>query len=226
MKGKRRRSASSGLATTDLSPFDALDGEDELWLREVVQRANVQTLALSFSGRREIERSPVATYEVESGRWWAGRFIGEVSYRGRTLTITPRFGMPTLRRWLSRIWGIRLMTSTGSYVGGQVWLWELMARMWSDRLVAAAKHGLPRVRVEETHVGATVRGRLLVGQTAAKIRTGQQALVSRTRNRAIDPMIGGIILAAFDLLRRQLVHLGDPARWLTVRMADEPIRSA
>lgn len=220
MSTKRRGPASAGLSVEDLSPFEAMADEDAAWLRELVRRANTRTLALSFSERRrDVERSPVASYDAERGTWWAGRFVGEVTFQGRTLTIEPRFGMPALHRWLSRIWGIRLLSSTGSYAPGQVWLWELMARLWSDRLVLAAKHGVPRVRVDEVHVGPTVRGRLLVPQSAASLGTGAQTLVSRTRNRRVDPTIGGVLLGAYGLLRRQLSHLGDPTRWLTERGA-------
>lgn len=220
MKVKQKKPAVTTpnvLTARDLSPISPLSSADEEWLRELACKANTDTLALSFASEREVEQAPLLSYDGQSGTWWAGRFVGEISYKGRTLTILPRFGMPALRRWLSRIWGIRLVASVGAYKSGRIWLWELVARLWASRLVAAAKHGLPRVRVDEVHVGTTVRGRLLVRPTAAQLHTGERLLTSRTRSRQIDPWIGGILLGTYAHLRGQLGHLSEPKAWLSER---------
>ncbi len=216
MKGGANK-GSTGISATDLSPIEGMDRNDEDWLRELARNANSDTLSLSFVTQREVQQAPIVSYDSQTGIWWAGRFVGELTYQGRTLTILPRFGMPALRRWLSRIWGIRLLSSTGRYASGKIWLWELIARLWSDRIVVAAKHGLPCIRIDEVHSGSTVRGRLLVRQTAVNLHLGRQMLVSRTRIRRIDSRIGGVLLGAYDHLRQQLRDVAEPRLWLTDR---------
>lgn len=208
------------IETTDLTPIQNATEDVESWLREVARRANATSLALRLSPRDNENDEPVVFYDERTARWWAGRYIGEIRYQGRTLRIMPRFGMPQLQRWLSRIWGIRLLATKGRYEASRVWLWELLARLWESRLLPAAKHGLPTVRLDELHRGESIRGRLQVRLTAKAFSLGQKVLVSRTRNRHIDPRIGGVILHAFEHLRRELRHLGDERSWLTQRGQD------
>ena len=215
MKGATR--PTSPISATDLSPIVGLSREDETWLAEIAKKANTDTLCLGIGTSREIQQSPVVSYDSQTGTWWAGRFIGEISYQGRTLRILPRFGMPALMRWLSRVWGVRLLASTGTYAHGKIWLWELIARLWSNRFLLAAKHGLPRIRAEEVHIGTSVRGRLLVQETALNLQSGRQNLVSRTRSRRIDPRIGGIILGAHQHLQRELAGGDASGTWLSSR---------
>lgn len=202
------------IETTDLTPIRNMTLEDETWLRQVSQLANTNELALTLSHRDDDEAEPVVFFDERSGCWWAGRYIGEVRYQGRTLRILPRFGMPQLHRWLSRIWGVRLVPSRGKYEGARVWLWKLLAKLWETRLLVAAKHGLPTFRLDELHYGQTVRGRLVVRLTAKEFSRGRHYLVSRTRNRHIDHRIAGIIVSAFENLSREL---GDERSWLTPR---------
>lgn len=205
------------IQATDLTPIAGLTVEDEAWLRQLAQAADTETLALRLSHRNAEDPEPVVFYDERSGCWWAGRFIGEVQYLGRTLRILPRFGMPQLQRWLSVIWGVRLLSTKGKYERTRIWLWELLAKLWEARLLAAAKHGLPTFRLDELHRGQTIRGRLQVRLTANELNTGRRNVVSRTRNRHIDHRIGGIIVHAFEHLRRELYHLGDERSWLTQR---------
>lgn len=213
----RPRAETQVVETTDLTPITGLSADDEAWLRRLAQAADTGALALKLSRRNTDEAEPVAFFDERSGCWWAGRYIGEVHYQDRTLRILPRFGMPQLQRWLSRIWGVRLLSTKGKYERTRVWLWELLAKLWETRLLAAAKHGLPTFRLDELHHGQTIRGRLQVRLTAKEFSTGRQHVVSRTRNRHIDHRIGGIIVYAFEHLRRELHHLGDERSWLTQR---------
>jgi 5-methylcytosine-specific restriction enzyme subunit McrC len=205
------------LETTDLTPMVGLSAEQEDWLRRLVQEADTNALALKLSHWTAEEPEPIAFYDERSGYWWAGRYIGEVRYQGRTLRILPRFGMPQLQRWLSRIWGVRLFSTKGKYERTRIWLWEFLARLWEARLLVAAKHGLPTFRFDELYCGQTVRGGLHVRLTAKELSTGRKNIVSRTRNRRVDHRIGGIIVHAFEFLRRELHHLGDERSWLTER---------
>jgi 5-methylcytosine-specific restriction enzyme subunit McrC len=201
----------------DLSPFLGLQAADEQWLRHLVRNADLNSLTLRLSRSSRNEPEPVARFDERTGTWWAGRYVGELRYLDRTLVITPRFGEPTLRRWLARIWGIQLLSSRGRYETARIWLWEVIAHLWTSRLLTAAKHGLPSVRVTETHVGAAARGRLLVPATACELGRGRENLVTDHRARRVDGRIGGIVLAAYHRLRAELRGAAGDRAWLTDR---------
>jgi 5-methylcytosine-specific restriction enzyme subunit McrC len=211
------RSAARVIETTDLTPIRDITKEDEDWLRQLAKETKTDSLTLKLSRRDKEDAEPIVFFEERFGNWWAGRYIGEVQYRGKTLRIDPRFGMPQLQRWLSRIWGINILSSKGRYEKTNIWLWALIAKLWESRLLAAAKHGLPTSRFDELHFGQTVRGRLQIRLTAGEFSKGRQQLVSSSRNRHIDHRIGGVIIHAFEHLRHELRHLGDERSWLTIR---------
>lgn len=205
------------LETTDLSPILGLDEDKRRWLSDLAAAADAAALTLRLTGRTADEIEPVVSYDEATRTWWSGRFIGELRFEGRTLRILPRFGMPQLHRWLFRISGVRLIASKGKYEASRIWLWELLAKLWESELLTAAKHGLPTVRVDELHIGDTIRGRLDVALTAKAIGEGRRAVASRPRNRRIDTSIGGVIIHALGHLRRALDHHGNERSWLTER---------
>ena len=205
------------IEATDLTPISGVTDDGEKWLRRLAQHAEADSLALRLSNRHARDTDPVVFFDERSGCWWAGRYVGEITYQGWTLRILPRFGMPQLHRWMSRIWGVQLLATKGKYERSRIWLWELLAKIWETRLLAAAKHGLPTVRLDELHSGQTIRGRLQVRPTAREFSAGRQRLVSRTRNRQIDRHIGSVIVQAFLHLRQELRHIGDERSWMTQR---------
>jgi 5-methylcytosine-specific restriction enzyme subunit McrC len=209
----------SVITACDLTPITPLSDDDEAWLKELLRESDTTALTLGLSGAGDTEESPLAFFDGRTGEWHAGRFVGELRYQGRTLRILPRFGMPVLSRWLSKIWGVRVLASQGQEESGRIWLWELIARMWAGRLTLAAKHGLPRTRYEERYEGLAIKGRFLVRESAVHLHTGRNVLVSRTRNPHLDHRIGTILLGAYDCLRRELAHLGGESTWLTDRGA-------
>lgn len=205
------------IEATDLTPIQDINAEDEAWLRQLAKTVNTDTITLKLSKRNAEDVEPIVFFDERTGCWWANRYIGEVQFQGKILRIFPRFGMPQLQRWLSRIWGVRFLSAKGKYEKARVWLWELLAKLWETQLLAAAKHGLPTLRLDELHCGQFIRGRLQVRLTAKEFSTGRRKLISRTRNRHIDHRIGGIIVYAFEHIRRELRHLGDERSWLTER---------
>ena len=208
------------LETTDLSPIPHCREDDKRWLSELAIAADTSVLALRMSGRTAKDIEPIVSYDEATGLWWAGRFVGEVQFQGRTLRVMPRFGMPELQRWLFRIYGVRLLASKGKYQASRVWLWELLSKVWEGQLLVAAKHGLPTVRLDDVYCGDTVKGRLDVRQTARMFSGGHRKVVSRPRSRRIDSGIGGIVLHAFGRLRQALDHHGNDRAWLTDRCHD------
>ena len=205
------------IEATDLSIIRGVGAIEDAWLRRVAQHARVTALTLRLSQQTDEDEEPLLTFDARTGEWWTGRYVGELRFDDGILRILPRFGVPQLQRWLSRIWGVQIISSHGRYESSRLWLWELLAKLWEARLLAGGKHGLPTRRVEEAHVGSTVRGRLDVRNSAKELRAGHRKLVSRSRNRSIDRHIASIILCAFANLRAQLAHLGDPRSWLTPR---------
>ena len=203
----------------DLSPILNLNPEDDAWLRQLSRAADADALTLQLSQRDREDAEPVVLFDERSGQWRSGRYIGELRYQGVTLRILPRFGMPQLHRWLSRICGVRLISSKGKYENSRIWLWELFAKLWETKLLAAAKHGPPATRKAEIHEGPTIRGRLEVRCTAQAFSMGRQVVVSTTRNRKIDQQIADLIVRAFEKLRRELRQFGDERSWLTNRGA-------
>jgi 5-methylcytosine-specific restriction enzyme subunit McrC len=208
------------ITAMDCSPFPPMAREQEEWLRQITALAKPADLLLALSSRSEDvsrDHDPIAAYDSASRVWWADRYVGELNFENRTLRIEPRFGMPSLMRWLSTIWGVRLLETEGSYEHRRVWLWAIIAHLWASRLITAAKHGLPARRVDEIYRGTALRGRLLARPSALGRATGDDRLVSMTRIRAVDAAIGGILLAAFARLKRVLGEYDESVNWLPDR---------
>lgn len=205
------------IEATDLSPISVTSDSEDMWLREIAKLTDAGSMAIQLSRGVSDPAEPIVSFDARSGRWWTGRYIGEITYGGKTLKVAPRFGIPQLQRWLSRIWGVRLLSTKGKYETSRLWLWELLARLWEARLLSGAKHGLPTKRFDEVHRGRTLRGRLDIRGTAKEMGAGRGNLVSRSRERSVDQQIAAIILCAFEQLRNQLHHLGDHRSWLSPR---------
>jgi 5-methylcytosine-specific restriction enzyme subunit McrC len=202
----------------DCSRIPLATREDDEWLRRLVSAAKPAEMLLRLGHHRDDpDDEPVASFDGASGVWWAGRYVGEVQFEGRSLRLEPRFGMPALLRWLSTIWGVRLIESKGRYEQQRIWLWLVIAHLWAYRLIAAAKHGLPFRRIETAHHGRALRGRLLVRETALARTLGSDHLASTTRTRVVDPIIGGIILSACERLQTALGQRRGKNYWLPER---------
>ena len=212
------RTDAAVILARDCSPIPISKREDDDWLRKLVLSANPPDMLLRLGHQtNENDDEPIASFDATSGTWWAGRYIGEVNFEGRTLRLEPRFGMPALMRWLSAIWGVRLVDSKGKYEQQRIWLWLVIAHLWAGRLIDAAKHGLAFRRLETVHYGRALRGRLLPRETALMRSVGDERLASVTRTRMVDPAIGGILLGAFERLRAALGSRGEKNYWLPER---------
>jgi 5-methylcytosine-specific restriction enzyme subunit McrC len=202
----------------DCSPIPIGHRDEEEWLRKLVLAAKPADMLLHFGHlRTESDDEPIASFDAATGTWWSGRYAGEVEFEGRTLRIEPRFGMPALMKWLTTIWGVRLLESKGKYEHERIWLWLVIAYLWTGRLLVAAKHGLPFRRVDTVHHGRALRGRLLPRETALLRAVDRDRLASVTRTRMVDPVIGGILLSAFERLRVALGSHGGRNYWLPER---------
>jgi 5-methylcytosine-specific restriction enzyme subunit McrC len=211
-----RTKTSTVVTAQDCSPIPLAGPEDDAWLRKLALAANPADMLLRMDGA-QADDEPVVSLDARSGTWWAGRYVGEVQFEGRRLRLEPRFGMPVLLRWLSVIWGIRIVGSAAGYEAQQIWLWHLIAHLWAGRLVVAGKHGVPFRRINTVHYGRALRGRLQVPQTALIRATGDERLASTSRERVVDPIISDILLAAFGRLRDALGSRAERNYWLPER---------
>jgi 5-methylcytosine-specific restriction enzyme subunit McrC len=125
------------ITARDCSLFPPLSRDDEEWLKRLIQATDVASCLLPV-GAPKSDDEPVAIYESTIGRWRAGRYVGELRFENGILRIEPRFGMPSLLRWLGEIWGVRLLDGGGAMKEQSLWLWLIIAHLWSGRLIAAA----------------------------------------------------------------------------------------
>ncbi len=203
----------------DCTPIAGISpgSEEESWLREVCAHVDVRDLALKLGATARDDYEPLASFDAASGVWTMGRYVGEVHFKGRTLRIEPRFGMPVLSRWLAQIWGIKFFPTVGEQSFGRAWLWLLLAFLWCSRLMGSSTHGLPCVRIQKTSRSPYLEGRIRARETGFEISRGSGRLVGDFRERQIDPYISRVIVAAHDVLEHNLRGIGGIAEWLTPR---------
>jgi 5-methylcytosine-specific restriction enzyme subunit McrC len=211
----------------DCSPLPPLSRDEEEWLKRLILATDLASCLLPV-GAPKPEDEPIAIYDSLTGRWRAGRYVGELRFEDGILRIEPRFGMPSLLRWLGEIWGVRLLDGGGTLKEPSLWLWLIIAHLWCGRLIVAAKHGLPYRRSDAIYKGATLRGKLLPYETGLMRAVRNDHLVSKTRERVVDRLIGEIVLLASRHLNRALGSKGPRPGWLPDRGKEvlDELRSA
>lgn len=183
------------------------------WLRKLATNVRASDLVVPISGERD-EDEPVV-YCAWDGTWWAGRYVGSISFEGHSLTIQPRFGLATLRNWLFEATSVVLTDAPGKLREDESFIAQLLASVWTHGFVEAARHGLPALRREVATKGATVRGRLDVPASLRLIATGSGQVISVRSERSLDHAASDAIVAAYVVLRR---WLGVPdEKWLPTR---------
>jgi 5-methylcytosine-specific restriction enzyme subunit McrC len=210
------------LTALDCHPFDPQPSrEGAEWLRRLQTAAQAALHVVRLSNDRD-DDEPVV-YCERDGKWWAGRYVGSLSFEGKRLTILPRFGMNTLRNWLFQMTNIALVESPGELREDDAFIVRLLAIVWGRSFVEAARHGLPALRRESHFSGTSVRGRLDVAGSVRAMASGIPAVVSVRRERSLNNAVSRSIVAAYAVLRRWLGSGGEN-RWLPAR-AQELMRS-
>jgi 5-methylcytosine-specific restriction enzyme subunit McrC len=170
-------------------------------------------LVVPVSGQRD-EDEPVV-YCAWDGTWWAGRYVGSLSFEGHSLTIEPRFGLATLRNWLFEATSVVLTDAPGKLREDESFIAQLLASVWAHGFVEAARHGLPALRRDVATKGPTIRGRLDVAASLRMIAAGGGQVVSIRSERSLDHAASDAIVAAYEVLRR---WLGVPdEQWMPAR---------
>lgn len=186
---------------------------DANWLRRLARNVRASDLVVPISGERD-EDEPIV-YCAWDGTWWAGRYVGSISYEGHSLTIEPRFGLATLRNWLFEATSVVLTDAPGKLREDESFIAQLLASVWAHGFVEAARHGLPALRREVATKGATVRGRLDVSASLRLIAAGGGQVVSIRSERSLDHAASDAIVAAYEVLRRWLWVPDE--KWLPTR---------
>jgi len=160
-------------------------------------------------------------YTDRAGRWHAGRYIGDVEYAGRRLSVRPRFGFEDIAEWMAEVLHLLVVPDLRGRLEEGPFLDHLLAATWGSGLVRAAKHGLPLLRRAHRHVGYSVRGRLKVRGTVRRRARGQPDLVSETTERDLDNPIVRTVLAAYQVLHQRLIGRQVPDEtWIPQRGRD------
>lgn len=155
-------------------------------------------------------------YCERDGTWWAGRYVGSLVFEGRRLTIAPRFGLATIRDWLSGTASAVPVTAQGRLREDESFIVQLLALVWTRSFLRAARHGLPMLRQDRAVRGATIRGRLDVRASLLPLAQGGHEAVSIRSERSLAHAASAAIVAAYGALRRWLPGEG----WLDPRVRD------
>lgn len=201
----------------DCCPFDPPPTAEEVaWLRALQQATSARRHTIPLGGRRT-EEEPIV-YCERDGSWWAGRYVGSMTFGGHRLTIEPRFGINTLRQWLFAVSNVPLVPSPGTLREDVSFIVQLLAAVWARSLADAARHGLPALRREARTTGLLVRGRVDMPRTLAQRARGSHAVCSVRQERSADHAASRAIVAAFQVLRRWLGPRTE--EWLPERVRD------
>lgn len=198
----------------DCSPLARqLTPAETAWLVRVATTVRAADFVVPIAGERN-EDEPII-YCAPDGTWWTGRYVGSLSFDGHTLTIEPRFGLAALRNWLSEATSVVLTDAPGSLRQDESFIAQLLASVWAHGFVEAARHGLPALRRDVSTRGASIRGRLDIGQSLRLITGGSGQVVSIRTERSLDHAASDAIVAAYQVLRR---WIGKPdEQWMPAR---------
>ena len=202
------------LIAKDCSPINPQPTAAEAdWLRRVAASVRAGDFVVPISGDRD-DDEPIV-YCSWDGTWWAGRYVGSLSFEGSSLVIEPRFGLATLRNWLFEATSVVLTESPGRLRQDESFIAQLLASVWAHGFVEAARHGLPALRRDVATKGPTIRGRLDVAASIRLIASAGREVVSVRSERSLDHAASDAIIAAYGVLRR---WLGVPdEQWMPAR---------
>ena len=202
------------LIAKDCSPLNPQPTAAEAdWLRRVAASVRAGDFVVPISGDRD-DDEPIV-YCSWDGTWWTGRYVGSLSFEGRSLIIEPRFGLATLRNWLFEATSVVLTESPGRLRQDESFIAQLLASVWAHGFVEAARHGLPALRRDVATKGPTIRGRLDVAASIRLIASAGREVVSVRSERSLDHAASDAIIAAYGVLRR---WLGVPdEQWMPAR---------
>ena len=178
--------------------------EEDAWLSAIAAETDAQELVLQIAASNAAREPEPVLSRQSDGSWRAGRYVGEIRRGGRTLEIRPRLGVETIAVWAGAALNLRILPQAAEQRDSSVLIAELVAATWRASIIEAARHGLPGLREDATHIGAFVRGRLDVPATL-RLRAGRRPLVaSRPRPKQVDNPVTRSIAIADRVLHARL----------------------
>lgn len=105
----------------DCCAFDPQPNEEErTWLVALARGFRAGELVVPLSDDpRDDEPDDYLVYCDKDGTWRAGRYIGEVTFQKRTLTIEPRMGMPVLEEMFAEATSAVIADVRGTAAAGK-----------------------------------------------------------------------------------------------------------
>jgi 5-methylcytosine-specific restriction enzyme subunit McrC len=199
----------------DLSPLDDLTAEDRDWLERLQRHvaASKHLLRLGDASASDDGEDHIVSRDA-FGRWWTGRYIGEVSLEGRRLEIRPRLGDVVIEQWLGEILNLVAIPETAARQKAESFIARLMGAVWCRAVDQASRHGPPSFRRDHTDRGQYIRGRLDVRGTARLRASGSPHVASTQSYRDLDNDVSRTLVAAERALSSRIGH----HRWLTPRV--------
>lgn len=203
------------LTLSDLHPYTgALTADDHAWLHGLARLDPRHYRVGIGDDRPDDDVTPLVQLGAD-GQWWAGRYIGAMTFQGRQLVIEPRLGVKVVEAWLDQAFGLAAPPASSQHVVSESFLARLLAHLWCRALDNATRHGLPLLRLPRSHQGPYVRGRLDVVRTAQLVRQGRGQIASITHDRSLEHPVTRAIVCAERALRERLAST---AEWRTQRV--------
>lgn len=203
------------LYAKDCSRFNPTpDAETAAWLAELARDLRTSEHVLALGSARDADEP--AVFCDWDGSWRTGRYIGSLSFQGRSLTILPRLGLATVRKWLARANNLLLLETPGELRQDESFIAELLARVWAHGLADAARHGLPALRADVVSRGHVVCGRLDIAASVATRSFAHRRVISVRRQRSLENPVARTIACAYAVLRRWM-GAGTERTWLPTR---------
>jgi len=200
------------IEANDCSPFQLKPEQEEVLHFFARSVSTINTFHFSSDYYND-EKLPIAEYDYYSGTWWAGRLVGEATFKYKDnfykILIKPRFGELHLFRMLEEIFNVKLTESSHTLNRRQDFQFlikKLISFLWLNMLAKANKHGLPRNTITKTHRGQTIRGRINIQKSVKTLFTSSE-LISNYREKEANEVIAQILLQAYNILLKDY-HLG------------------
>lgn len=204
------------LHARDLSPLPGeLTADDHAWLERVQRhvQASEHVVRLGDAAAAEDGEDYIVSRDA-FGRWWAGRYIGDLSLEGRRLEIRPRLGEVVIEEWLGEVLNLVAVPETAARQHSDSFIARLMGAVWCRAVDQASRHGPPSFRRSHSHRGFYVRGRLDVRATARLRAAGSPHVASTQSYRDLDNDVSRTLVAAERVLTARIGH----NHWRTPRV--------
>lgn len=191
----------------DLSPYAAANSAEDQWLARLAAHlaSGDHVIRLSDNiGRRADDEDEAAISRRPDGRWWTGRYIGELRYEDRELRIEPRLGIDVIGAWLAYALNVTAVPNTATKAADGPLIVQVIDRVWSAAVADAARHGTPRLRRITHHDDVFIRGRLDAAGTVRHRAAGRPLLTMVRNERDLHNPVSRVLVLADRALRSLL----------------------